>query len=316
MGLTITTIVCAYNESRLLPGCLYSLRSQTRPPDEILVINNASTDETGAVARAVPGVRVIDEPAKGLVRGARDRPPRRADRHRRLHRRRLPRADHLARARRGAVLEAAPAGGGDRPVPLLRLGLERPRAVARLRPAGRAADARARAPRARRRRDPLRRQLRRPPRRARRDRRLRSADRVSRRRHQPGPPPDAARPRCAVPGLLGVDVGAPLPRDGQGRGLQRLRAEFLVGDPPPPSGRRDPSRREGVRAWIRTVSALRLPRPHQLERRPAVAARGRGSVRQDAALRRHRDHRSHPDEARPARARRRGCCRSGAASSP
>ena len=54
--LKISAIVCAYNESRLLPGCLYSLRSQTRPPDEILVINNASTDETGAVARAVPGV--------------------------------------------------------------------------------------------------------------------------------------------------------------------------------------------------------------------------------------------------------------------
>src|SRR5712675_1622570 len=67
MSLTITTIVCAYNESRLLSGCLYSLRSQTRPADDILVINNASTDETGAVARAVPGVRVVDEPAKGLV---------------------------------------------------------------------------------------------------------------------------------------------------------------------------------------------------------------------------------------------------------
>jgi hypothetical protein len=36
MGLTIATIVCAYNESRLLPGCLYSLRAQTRPPDDIL----------------------------------------------------------------------------------------------------------------------------------------------------------------------------------------------------------------------------------------------------------------------------------------
>jgi len=67
MGLTIGTIVCAYNESRLLPACLYSLRAQTRPPDDILVINNASTDETAAVARAVPGVRVVDEPRKGLV---------------------------------------------------------------------------------------------------------------------------------------------------------------------------------------------------------------------------------------------------------
>jgi rhamnopyranosyl-N-acetylglucosaminyl-diphospho-decaprenol beta-1,3/1,4-galactofuranosyltransferase len=59
MGLTIATIVCAYNESRLLAGCLYSLRAQTRPPDDILVINNASTDETSAVARAVPGVRLL-----------------------------------------------------------------------------------------------------------------------------------------------------------------------------------------------------------------------------------------------------------------
>jgi len=67
LGVTITVIVCAHNEARLLPACLYSLRAQTRPPDEIIVINNASTDETGAVARAVPGVRVVDEPAKGLV---------------------------------------------------------------------------------------------------------------------------------------------------------------------------------------------------------------------------------------------------------
>ena len=67
MGLTITAIVCAYNESRLLPACLYSIKAQTRPPDDILVINNASTDQTAAVARAVPGVRVVDEPRKGLV---------------------------------------------------------------------------------------------------------------------------------------------------------------------------------------------------------------------------------------------------------
>jgi glycosyltransferase involved in cell wall biosynthesis len=65
--MTITVVVCAYNEALLLPGCLYSLLSQTRPPDEILVINNASTDATGAVARAVPHVRVLDEPVKGLV---------------------------------------------------------------------------------------------------------------------------------------------------------------------------------------------------------------------------------------------------------
>jgi glycosyltransferase involved in cell wall biosynthesis len=65
--MTITAIVCAYNEARYLPACLYSLLAQTRPADEIIVVNNASTDQTGAVARAIPGVRVVDEPSKGLV---------------------------------------------------------------------------------------------------------------------------------------------------------------------------------------------------------------------------------------------------------
>jgi glycosyltransferase involved in cell wall biosynthesis len=61
--MTVTVVVCAYNEARMLSGCLHSLCAQTRPPDEIIVINNASTDETAAVARRVPG----DEPNKGLV---------------------------------------------------------------------------------------------------------------------------------------------------------------------------------------------------------------------------------------------------------
>jgi glycosyltransferase involved in cell wall biosynthesis len=65
--LTITVVVCAYNEAQLLPACLHSLRAQTRPPDEIVVVNNASTDGTAAAARSVPGVTVIDEPTKGLV---------------------------------------------------------------------------------------------------------------------------------------------------------------------------------------------------------------------------------------------------------
>ena len=65
--MTISVIVCAYNEARYLPACVHSLLAQTRPPDEIIVVDNASTDGTGAVARAIPGVRVVEEPAKGLV---------------------------------------------------------------------------------------------------------------------------------------------------------------------------------------------------------------------------------------------------------
>ena len=67
MTLKISVIVCAHNEAQYLPACLYSLLAQTRRPDEILVVNNASTDETRAVALQVPHVRVLDEPRKGLV---------------------------------------------------------------------------------------------------------------------------------------------------------------------------------------------------------------------------------------------------------
>lgn len=65
--MTISVIVCAYNEEGYIDPCLQSLRSQSRLPDEIIVIDNASSDRTGQVARQVPGVRVVDEPRKGLV---------------------------------------------------------------------------------------------------------------------------------------------------------------------------------------------------------------------------------------------------------
>jgi glycosyltransferase involved in cell wall biosynthesis len=67
VALKISVIVCAHNEAEYLPACLHSLLAQTRRPDEILVINNASTDETRAVAQQIPHVHVVDEPRKGLV---------------------------------------------------------------------------------------------------------------------------------------------------------------------------------------------------------------------------------------------------------
>jgi glycosyltransferase involved in cell wall biosynthesis len=63
---TFSVIVCAFNEEHLLPGCLHSLLQQSFPPHEIIVINNASTDGTAAAA-SIPGIRVVDEPRKGLV---------------------------------------------------------------------------------------------------------------------------------------------------------------------------------------------------------------------------------------------------------
>lgn len=65
--MTISVIVCAHNEEAFLGSCLHSLLAQTRPPDEIVVVNNDSTDRTGEIARSIKGVVVVDEPRRGLV---------------------------------------------------------------------------------------------------------------------------------------------------------------------------------------------------------------------------------------------------------
>ncbi len=64
----LSFVVPAYNEERYLPDCLRSILRETAGRDdvEIIVVNNASTDRTRAVAEGFPGVRVVDEPRKGL----------------------------------------------------------------------------------------------------------------------------------------------------------------------------------------------------------------------------------------------------------
>lgn len=64
----LSVIVCAYNEAATVGPCLHSVLAQTRLPDEIILVDNASTDETAIVAERIPGVRVVHEPCKGLPR--------------------------------------------------------------------------------------------------------------------------------------------------------------------------------------------------------------------------------------------------------
>jgi len=66
----LSFVVPAYNEEAYLPACLESVLAQTRELGdavEIIVVNNASTDRTREVALGYPGVRVVDEPQKGLT---------------------------------------------------------------------------------------------------------------------------------------------------------------------------------------------------------------------------------------------------------
>ena len=67
-------VIPAYNEEALIGKCLQSVIAEverTGSDAEIIVVNNASTDRTGEIARSFPRVRVVDEPLKGLV-NARD----------------------------------------------------------------------------------------------------------------------------------------------------------------------------------------------------------------------------------------------------
>ena len=66
----LSFVVPAYNEEAYLPACLESILAQTRELGdavEIIVVNNASSDHTLQVAMGYAGVRVVDEPRKGLT---------------------------------------------------------------------------------------------------------------------------------------------------------------------------------------------------------------------------------------------------------
>lgn len=59
-ALECTVIIPARNEESSLPHLLASLRHQTVRPGEILVVDDQSNDRTAAIARAEPGVSVIE----------------------------------------------------------------------------------------------------------------------------------------------------------------------------------------------------------------------------------------------------------------
>lgn len=68
MSLTVTAIVVSYNRAGLLQECLDALAAQTRQPDRVIVIDNASTDGAADVAKRhplQPEVTVLDHNVGG-----------------------------------------------------------------------------------------------------------------------------------------------------------------------------------------------------------------------------------------------------------
>ncbi|MCR2812294.1 glycosyltransferase family 2 protein [Microbacterium sp. zg.Y1090] len=64
---TISVVIPSRDDARMLRHCLAALAVQTRKPDEVIVVDNGSSDDTAAVARAA-GARVVDEPRPGVLR--------------------------------------------------------------------------------------------------------------------------------------------------------------------------------------------------------------------------------------------------------
>jgi glycosyltransferase involved in cell wall biosynthesis len=64
-GRRTSVVVPAFDEELLLAACLRSLGRQTRPPLEVVVVDNNSRDRTAQIARA-HGARVVPEAVQGI----------------------------------------------------------------------------------------------------------------------------------------------------------------------------------------------------------------------------------------------------------
>src|SRR5918912_3580484 len=57
---SVSVVIVNWNGARLLPACLDALLAQTRPADEVVLVDNGSTDgSVELVRRGYPGVMVL-----------------------------------------------------------------------------------------------------------------------------------------------------------------------------------------------------------------------------------------------------------------
>ncbi|HET8708738.1 MAG TPA: glycosyltransferase, partial [Candidatus Saccharimonadales bacterium] len=60
-------VIPVYNEADQLAACLEAIAAQTVQPLEVIIVDNNSSDDTVAVARLFPFVRILHEPRQGVV---------------------------------------------------------------------------------------------------------------------------------------------------------------------------------------------------------------------------------------------------------
>jgi glycosyltransferase involved in cell wall biosynthesis len=62
----VSVVICAYNAEPTMEACLASLRNLRYPAFEVIVVDDGSTDRTGAIADSFEGIHVIHQENRGL----------------------------------------------------------------------------------------------------------------------------------------------------------------------------------------------------------------------------------------------------------
>ncbi len=63
----LSIIILAYNEEEYLKACLEAIKEQTYPADEVIVVDNNSTDKTAKIAESFLFVKLINEKEQGMI---------------------------------------------------------------------------------------------------------------------------------------------------------------------------------------------------------------------------------------------------------
>lgn len=63
----LSIIIIAFNEENYIGPCLEAIKHQTVQPDEVILVDNNSTDKTVTIARSYPFVRIMNEPEQGMI---------------------------------------------------------------------------------------------------------------------------------------------------------------------------------------------------------------------------------------------------------
>lgn len=66
-ALTVSLIIPAYNEAHHIVACLEAVAAQSELPDEVIIVDNNSSDETASLARRYTFVQVISEKRQGVL---------------------------------------------------------------------------------------------------------------------------------------------------------------------------------------------------------------------------------------------------------